>query len=74
MKTKLLLPHNFKIIGWCIFIPAIIFGVYLTIPNSEHLMIQAKTFAIAGDAAIFGDSVNFGFLTTDILPTLTVFW
>ena len=70
MSSKLLLPNKFKIIGWCLFIPAAILGVILSFTGFESNWLPAKVFAIFSND-IFVNSRLFSFIETDITTTVT---
>ena len=69
MTTKLLLPHKFKLIGWCLLIPAIIIGVILALNNFEADWLNKKVFAVWYDE-VFGQPRYFTFITTDLTNTV----
>ncbi|MBS1746381.1 MAG: hypothetical protein JST21_09460 [Bacteroidetes bacterium] len=69
MKTGLLLPHKFKLIGWCLLIPATIAGIFLSFTNFDALHINSWTFAIFNDQ-VFGESKSFGFIKTNMTNTI----
>ena len=50
MKTHFLFPYKFKIIGWILFIPSLIFGIYTWISNYDYdVYFRRKVFAIICD-------------------------
>jgi hypothetical protein len=71
MNNLLLLPHSFKMIGWFLFIPSFVFGVFHLATNAEF---QIGTMTVP---AIFYDTIsqnkanqpNAGFILTDITNT-----
>ena len=69
MKSNLLLPNKFKIIGWFILMPAIIVGIYLSFTGFETLSINRKVFALMNEEFL-GKSEYFSFIKTDITQTL----
>ena len=69
MSSKLFLPAKFKLAGWCILIPATIFGVILISVGFEEIRVHAKVFAIFSDQ-IFGESQSFSFIETNITNTV----
>ncbi len=69
MKQKLLLPNRFKRIGWLIFIPATLMGVYLVFAESDSLSINSTVFAIYADEFL-GETRYFCFIKTNIVSTL----
>ncbi|MBK9984409.1 MAG: hypothetical protein IPP15_18915 [Saprospiraceae bacterium] len=69
MTNKLLLPNRFKMIGWCILIPATIAGIILTITGYEADWLSSSVFAFFSDEA-FGDSQFFTMITVNITNTL----
>jgi len=46
MSNRLLLSNKYKFIGWCLLIPATIFGVILSLRSFEAFPLKAKVFAI----------------------------
>ncbi len=77
MKTKFLLPHRFKILGWLIFIPALILGILhlivFSFQNIEFLREflikinpETKVFALLSQG-LFQDTVYFKVVETHIL-------
>ncbi len=69
MSNKLLLPNKFKIVGWCILVPAAIVGLFLSFTNFESLPVKAKVFAVFSDE-FFEKSRHFSIVETDITRTL----
>lgn len=70
MLSISLLPHKFKKIGWILFIPSTILGVYLIFTNYEGLPLQATVFSLfKGD--FWGADKPFSFYQTNITSTLT---
>lgn len=49
MKTKFLFPNVFKRIGWFIFIPALIAGVFFIFDGTELDFLDARVFALIDD-------------------------
>jgi small-conductance mechanosensitive channel len=49
METKFLFPDRFKKIGWFIFIPALILGIYYLITGVEFGFLDARAFALIDD-------------------------
>ena len=69
MSSTLLLPNKFKIIGWCLFIPATILGITLSFTGFEASWLKAKMFAIFTDE-ILGKGQSFSFIETNITNTV----
>jgi preprotein translocase subunit SecG len=69
MSNKLLLPNKFKIIGWCLLIPATIFGLLLSFTNFEAFPLKAKIFAIFSHE-ILSKSQFLTFIETNITTTI----
>jgi L-asparagine transporter-like permease len=46
MSTKLLLPHQYKKIGWWLFIPGSILGLYVLFTSFEWDMLGGKVFTL----------------------------
>lgn len=77
MKSKLLLPHAWKAIGWLILIPTTIAGIILSITNFEAEWLNARVFAVVHDnLLISGNSTNnpegpFAWIQTNVTSTVT---
>ena len=69
METKLLLPNKFKLIGWCLLIPATILGLILIFTNYYAFPLKVKVFAIFNEE-ILGDKQSFSFIETNITNTI----
>ena len=69
MSRKLLLPNRFKAIGWFIFIPATIAGIYISFTGYEPSWLNTKVFAIFSDG-FFGKDNSFHIVETNITNTL----
>lgn len=69
MSNKLLFPNKYKMIGWCLLIPAAILGIILMVSDFEAMKINARVFAIFNDE-IFGKAQTFSFIHTNITNTI----
>ncbi|MEO6820087.1 MAG: hypothetical protein ABI266_03810 [Ginsengibacter sp.] len=69
MINKMLLPNRYKIIGWIIFIPTAILGLFLSVTDFDGLSLNAKVFALI-NSEFFGKRQFFTFITTDITGTI----
>lgn len=69
MTNKLLLPSKFKMIGWCILIPATIAGIILAITGYEADWLSTRVFAFFSDEP-FRDSLFFTIIKVNITNTL----
>ncbi len=69
MSIKLLLPNKYKLLGWCLLIPATVLGLFLSFTDFENFPINTKVFAIFNEE-IFGISQSFSFIETNITRTL----
>src|SRR5687768_8038421 len=69
MKSSLLLPNTFKGIGWCILIPSVIAGIYLTASGYELNLLNTRVFAFLNDSPL-GDSEYFTFVETNVTSTI----
>src|SRR5688572_28790008 len=69
MSNKLLFPNKYKLIGWCLLIPATILGLVLSFTDFEAFPIRAKTFAIFNNE-IFGKNQSLAFIETNITNTV----
>jgi len=75
MTNKLLLPNKFKLIGWCILIPATLAGLVLAFNGFEDKWITMKVFAFFSDSEFIrgsglGGNENFSFITTHVSNTI----
>jgi hypothetical protein len=69
METKLLLPNKYKLIGWCLLIPATIMGLILIFTDYDAFPIHAKVFAIFNEE-LFEEKQSFSFIETNITNTI----
>ena len=69
MSNKLLLPNKYKLIGWCLLIPATILGLVLSFTDFEAFPIKAKAFAIF-NKEIMGKTQFLTFIETNITNTV----
>ena len=69
MLQKLLLPHRYKKIGWCILIPAAILGIILALTDFECLPFKTNVFAFFNHE-IFGKTDYFSFIYTNVTNTI----
>ena len=69
MSSKLLLPNKYKLIGWCLLIPATILGVILSFTNFETFPLKTKVFAIFNNE-LFGKTQLFSFIEANITNTI----
>jgi hypothetical protein len=70
MKSGLLLPHRYKLLGWYILIPSTVLGLILVFTGFESLAIETKVFALAY-GQIFEDNKYFTVIQHNITPTIT---
>ena len=69
MKSQLLLPNQFKRLGWALLIPAIILGIITICTRFEWLTIETWVPALISDEFI-GPTKYFSILKTNIANTL----
>jgi preprotein translocase subunit SecG len=70
MKTKLLLPNQFKKPGWILLIPSALFGLYIIIFDYKFEFLDARVFTIFSDSIMSGDTVFFGFRDNNLTNTI----
>lgn len=61
MKTRFLLPHSFKRIGWYLLLPSTLLGILLIFFDVKFSFLHSKVFTIYS-SGIFGGPTCFGFL------------
>ncbi len=69
MSDKLLFPNKYKMVGWCILIPATILGIILIVSDFEAMKINTRVFAIFNDEFL-GKFQSFSFINTNITNTV----
>lgn len=69
MNSKLLFPNKYKMLGWCILIPATIIGIVLIATDFDGLRYKATVFAFFGDE-VSGKLQSFMFIHTNITNTV----
>lgn len=72
MKTKFLFPHRFKIIGWILFVPAFILGLYSIVSNKNMATINCKVFAIFSDSEKGSFALTDANIFTEIIAVLLI--
>lgn len=71
MKTKLLLPHHFKIIGAVLLLFALfLFAYSIIILKGEFEFLELKTFAFIYNENLKGENSYFNFTTTNLTNTV----
>ncbi len=70
MKTKLLLPNQFKKPGWILLIPSALLGLYVIIFDFTFEFLNARVFTIFSDPILSGDTVFFGFRDDNLTNTI----
>jgi sterol desaturase/sphingolipid hydroxylase (fatty acid hydroxylase superfamily) len=70
MTNQLLLPHRYKLLGWCLLIPATVIGLYLTFSDFEGGWLRTKVFSLFNDSFFTKSNKNFSIVETDITNTL----
>ncbi|RPH31255.1 MAG: hypothetical protein EHM93_14385 [Bacteroidales bacterium] len=70
MKTKLLLPNQFKKIGWCLLIPGLIFGLLTLFFELDFEFLKVHVFSIYSSGSIFGHPTFFEILKNNITDEL----
>jgi hypothetical protein len=75
MKTYLLLPNRFKLIGWMILVPATLAGIFLITTDFESEWLTTTVLSIFGDDTLLNkDGIsgghNFSFIKADITNSL----
>ncbi len=70
MLKQILLPNQFKLLGWILLVPSAILGFLLMLSDLEStLKINSKVFALYNDQ-IMGSQRHTGIISTDISNTL----
>jgi hypothetical protein len=69
MSQKLLLSNRYKMIGWIIFFPSFIVGLFLIISGNEPGWLNTKVFSIF-PGEIFGDKKFFSWVFVDLTNTI----
>ena len=69
MKTNYLLPEQFKKIGWLLFIPGILLGLFYLVTQNEPHFLSFKLWAIA-DEPILGSTSFFTTTKTNVIDEI----
>jgi hypothetical protein len=69
MKTKYLIPNRFRKIGWLLFLPGLLLGLWYLLGQSAPAFFDAKVFAVAGQPFL-GKTVRFSFIENNLLDEL----
>ncbi len=70
MKTKLLLPNQFKKPGWILLIPSALFGLFIIISDFEFKFLDMRVFTIYSGSGVTQDPVLFGMIKANLTGTL----
>lgn len=73
MKTNYLLPYRFKIVGWCLLLPAILLGFIYLFVNNEPAFLECKVFAFSA-VDIFAKPKTLEFITNNIFDEIIAFF
>jgi hypothetical protein len=65
MKTNFLLPNYFKRIGWLIFFPGVVLGIFYFLRNPESTFLNMKVFSLMNQP-LFGETAYFSLTRTDL--------
>lgn len=67
MKKEFLFPNRFKKIGWILFVPSLILGIYFTIYGSDYEdVLTFQVFSLI-NGGLFATSEYFGFVNNCII-------
>ncbi|MFM2360628.1 MAG: hypothetical protein RLY16_2621 [Bacteroidota bacterium] len=69
MKPNLLLPNNYKKVGWCLFFPSFLFGLFLLFSDYEIAWLQVKMISIFPHQ-LFGEKKYFTPIQVNLTYTL----
>lgn len=69
MESQLLLPYQFKKIGWYLFIPTAIVGIILSFTNFEANWLNMQVFTLFNDE-ILGKNQSFNFVKVNVTNTI----
>ncbi len=67
MKVNYLFPSKYKKIGWLIFVPTLILGLYTVITEFEPVLLDVNVFAILIEGIFQDDNRLYGFVYNNIL-------
>jgi len=70
MKTKLLLPNQFKKPGWILLIPSTLLGLFIIIFDYRFDFLDARIFTIYSGSFLPEKSVLFGFIDENLTNTV----
>ena len=70
MPHKLLLPNRYKKIGWAIFIPATIMGIFLMFTDFDGMPVYAKVFSIVYTEIMGKERPSFIFVEVNVTNTI----
>jgi hypothetical protein len=68
MESKLLLPYQFKKIGWYLLIPSAVLGIVLSVTGFEANWLTLKVFALLNDE-VLGKTQSFNFVQVNATNT-----
>ncbi|WP_299551073.1 hypothetical protein [Seonamhaeicola sp.] len=71
MKTNYLLPHRYKLLGWLLFIPGIIAGLFLFFNDYETSILNVKVLSIFYEGIFDSETGFFRIVNNQILDEIT---
>lgn len=66
MKANFLFPHRFKKVGWTVFIPSLLLGLFTVLTSYEPEFLDVKVLALFVEG-IVGEDKLLGFINNNIL-------
>lgn len=66
MKTTFLFPHRYKKVGWTVFIPSLLLGLFTVLTSYEPEFLDVKVLALFVDGFLGQDKL-IGFINNNIL-------
>lgn len=66
MKANFLFPHRFKKVGWTVFIPSLLLGLFTVLTSYEPEFLDVKVLALFVDGFLGQDKL-LGFINNNIL-------
>ncbi|PHS51667.1 MAG: hypothetical protein COB01_09925 [Lutibacter sp.] len=70
MKSRFLLHHKYKPLGWFLFLIGLIFGIFLLINDFDYFNLELKVFPLIGESGLLSSNPSLEWSTNNIADEL----
>jgi len=66
MKSRFLISHKYKPLGWILFVLGLVFGIFLLINDFDYFDWEVKVFPLIGESGFFSTNPSLEWSTNNI--------